>query len=149
MLDPRNLINISGFLVDNPEYASENNKNIMKARIGVQYAGSEQNSDNNSGFFDITYYIKSKNANGHVSQNAKFFEDQVSAGNMKKGSSITVVGRLLQERWKNQEGKGASRVVIIAEHIGYGPYTKSEGSSSSSSSSSSSDSAQASVPSSF
>lgn len=148
MLDPRNLINISGFLVDNPEYATETNKNIMKARIGVQYAGSEQNSDNNSGFFDVTYYIKNKNSEQHVSQNAKFFEDQVTSGNMKKGSSITIVGRLLQERWKNQEGKGASRIVIIAEHIGYGPYTKSEGNSSSSSSTAT-DTTQASVPSSF
>lgn len=37
--------------------------------------------------------------------------------NCEKGRGIRVVGRLKQSRWTNSEGKTASRISIIAEHI--------------------------------
>lgn len=38
-----------------------------------------------------------------------------------KGRGVRVVGRLKQNRWKDSEGKTASRVTIIAEHIEFKP----------------------------
>ena len=55
MLDPQNLVTISGGFVADPEIV---NGKILKARLGVDYAGSEKDSDNNSGYFDVVYYLK-------------------------------------------------------------------------------------------
>lgn len=139
MLDPQNLINISGGLIADPEIV---NGSILKARIGVDYAGSEKNSDNNSGYFDVTYYLKDKE--GFASKNASFVAGQIDQGKLKKGSTVSIVGRLLQERWKQDE-QSRSRIVIVAEHITYSARAKS----SSDSKESAPKHASASVPSSF
>jgi single-strand DNA-binding protein len=39
----------------------------------------------------------------------------------KKGRGLKVVGRLRQDRWKDDEGKTRSKVVIVAEHIEFQP----------------------------
>jgi single-stranded DNA-binding protein len=141
MLDPNNLINITGGLVADPELV---NGKILKIRLGVDYSGSEKDNDNNSGYFDVVYYIKDKD--GFVSKNASFVNSQIDQSKMKKGSTVSIVGRLVQERWK-QEEQSRSRVVIVAEHITY------SGRSSKSSSDSSAPKATAaqssSIPSSF
>lgn len=139
MLDPQNLINISGGLIADPEIV---NGKILKARIGVDYAGSEKDSDNNSGYFDITYYLKDKD--GFVNKNASFVAGQIDQGKLKKGSTISIVGRLLQERWKQDE-QSRSRIVIVVEHLTYSARAKS----SSDSKESAPKQASASVPSSF
>ena len=41
-----------------------------------------------------------------------------------KGRGIRVVGRLKQNRWKDDAGKSHSRVKIIAEHIEFKPFLK-------------------------
>ena len=139
MLDPQNLINISGGLIADPEIV---NGKILKARIGVDYAGSEKDSDNNSGYFDITYYLKDKD--GFVNKNASFVAGQIDQGKLKKGSTISIVGRLLQERWKQDE-QSRSRIVIVVEHLTYSARAKS----SSDSKEPAPKQASASVPSSF
>ena len=47
----------------------------------------------------------------------------------KKGRGCRVIGRLKQDRWKTQEGKNASKVSIIAEHIDFQPQKTSDESS--------------------
>lgn len=42
---------------------------------------------------------------------------EVCMKNCDKGRGLRVVGRLKQNRWKTNEGKSASRISIIAEHI--------------------------------
>ena len=39
--------------------------------------------------------------------------------NARKGTGLRVVGRLKQDRWKGADGKNASKVSIIAEHIDF------------------------------
>ncbi|MCR5319517.1 MAG: single-stranded DNA-binding protein [Treponema sp.] len=41
-----------------------------------------------------------------------------------KGRGIRVVGRLKQNRWKDEDGKSHSRVKVIAEHIEFKPFLK-------------------------
>lgn len=114
MLDPQNLVNMSGGIVADPEVI---NDNILKLRVAVDYSGSEKGSDNKSGYFDVVYYLKD---NGNfINKNASFVAGQVSDGKMKKGSSVSLIGRLVQERWKQDE-RSASKVVIVAEHLTYG-----------------------------
>lgn len=43
-----------------------------------------------------------------------------------KGRGVRVVGRLKQDTWKDEAGKSASRIYVIAEHIEYKPAKKSE-----------------------
>jgi single-strand DNA-binding protein len=44
----------------------------------------------------------------------------------KKGRGIRVVGRLKQDRWQDNEGKGKSRIFIVAEHIEFKPEYRPE-----------------------
>lgn len=140
MLDPQNIINISGGLVVDPEII---NGKIFKSRLGVDYAGSEKDSNNNSGYFDIVYYLK--DSDGFVSKNASFVSGQVDQGKLKKASTVSIVGRLVQERWK-QDGQSRSKVTIVVEHMTYSP---SRSSKSSDSASSEAPTQAASIPSSF
>ena len=55
MIDPRNLINLTGGVVTDVELV---NDKIGKFRFAVDYAGSEKGSDNTSGYFDIVYYLR-------------------------------------------------------------------------------------------
>jgi len=113
MIDPNNLINITGGLVADPELV---NGKILKIRIGVDYSGSDKDTENNSGYFDVVYYLK--DASGFVSKNANFVASQLDQAKLKKGSTISIVGRLVQERWK-QDDQSRSRIVIVAEHLTY------------------------------
>jgi hypothetical protein len=113
MIDPKNLITITGGVVSDPELV---NDKIAKFRLAVDYAGSEKNSDNNSGYFDVVYYLK--DSSGFTSKNASFMHGQITESKVKKGSKIHIVGRLVQERWK-QEDQNRSKIVIVAEHISY------------------------------
>lgn len=121
MLDPQNLVNISGGLVADPEVINER---ILKMRVALDYAGSEKDSDNKSGYFDVVYYLKD-NA-GFTGKNASFVASQISDGKMKKGSSIAIIGRLMQERWK-EDGKSRSKTVIVAEHVTYASRASNNG----------------------
>lgn len=145
MLDPQNLVTISGGLITEPELVASGK--IAKIRLAVDYAGSEKDSDNNSGYFDVTYYLKDNN--GFTSKNASFVAAQIDANKMKKGTTVSIIGRLLQERWK-QDDSSRNRIVIIAEHMTYGQRSSSKSDSSTSSSSSNDSSKEASsVPNSF
>ncbi len=65
-----------------------------------------------------------KNAKGENTEEVSFF-DVASFGKTAEvcskyatiGRHIRVVGRLKQDRWKNQDGKSMSKVNIIAEHV--------------------------------
>jgi single-stranded DNA-binding protein len=141
MIDPNNLINITGGLVADPELV---NGKILKIRIGVDYSGSDKDTDNNSGYFDVVYYLKDNS--GFVSKNASFVGTQLDQSKLKKGSTISIVGRLVQERWK-QDDQARSRIVIVAEHLTYSG--RSAKTSSDSTPKASAPQSSASIPSSF
>lgn len=146
MLDPQNLVTISGGLIADPELVA--NGKIMKIRLGVDYAGSEKDSDNTSGYFDVVYYLKDNS--GFVNKNASFINTQIESGKMKKGTTVSIIGRLVQERWK-QDDQNRSRIVLVAEHMTYGQRAAAKGDSSSSTAtaSASAPAANSSIPTSF
>lgn len=69
-----------------------------------------------------------KNKNGEGVSEVSYFDVQ-TYGKMaescekqaEKGRGIRVVGRLKQDRWKDNEGKSKSKVYVVAEHIEYKP----------------------------
>ena len=113
MLESRNVVILTGGVVADPETVGSNG-NIIKLRLAVDFSGQEKDSDNKSGYFDVTYYT----SNSDNERNAKFVKDQVTSGKLKKGSQISLVGRLVQERWTTDDKRGA-RVVVVAESISY------------------------------
>jgi len=127
MIDPRNIVNLSAAIVSDPETVA--NGNILKLRIAVDYAGSEKGSGSSSGYFDVTYFLK--DGSNYASKNAEFVARQISDKKMKKGSSVQILGRLVQERWQ-QDNQSRSKVVIVAEALTYASsnYQKADGSSS-------------------
>lgn len=119
MIDPKNTVNLTCGIVVDPEVISDK---IIKFRVAVDYSASDKGSDNNSGYFDIVYYISD-------TSNSKFVANQVSQGKMKKGSQIQILGRLVQERYKSQDDSPRSRVVVTAEAISYAGSAKPQTSS--------------------
>lgn len=113
MIDPRNVVSITAGVVADPELI---NDKIAKLRVAIDYAGSEKGATASSGYFDVVYYLKDGDNFG--SKNAKFVHTQIVDKKMKKGSQIQLIGRLVQERWQ-QEDVNRSRVVIVAESISY------------------------------
>jgi hypothetical protein len=142
MLDAKNVISLSGGVVSEPEII---NDKIAKFRIAVDYAGSEKGSQNNSGYFDVVYYLKE--GNDFASKNAQFLHGQITNGKLKKGSPVQIVGRLVQERWQ-QDNNNRSRVVIVAESLSYAGSNYSSNKTSDSSSDQQ-PTAQSSVPNQF
>lgn len=118
MIDPNNNINLTCGVVADPEMVTEN---IAKLRVAVDYAGSEKNSDNSTGYFDVTYYLNSE----ENKRNCEFVKNQISSGKLTKGSQIRLIGRLVQERWSTDDKK-SSKVVIVAENITYASRGKSD-----------------------
>jgi hypothetical protein len=113
MIDPRNVVSITAGVVADPELI---NDKIAKLRVAIDYAGSEKGATASSGYFDVVYYLKDGDNFG--SKNAKFVHTQIVDKKMKKGSQIQLIGRLVQERWQ-QEDVNRSRVVIVAESVSY------------------------------
>jgi single-strand DNA-binding protein len=114
MIDARNVVVLTGGIVTEPEKPTEK---IVKFRMVVDGAGREANEttgkkETSGGFFDVVYYINDD-------PNGRFVSGQLAAGNMKKGSSIAIAGRLEHDRFKTKEGQKASRVQIVAESISY------------------------------
>jgi single-stranded DNA-binding protein len=114
MIDPRNTVILTAGIISDPELVA--NGNIAKFRIAVDYAGSEKGAGASSGYFDVVYYLK--DGSDFANKNASFVAGQINGGKMKKGSQIQLVGRLVQERWQ-QDNQNRSKVVIAAESITY------------------------------
>lgn len=126
MIDPRNIVNLTAGIVSDPESVA--NGNIIKFRIAVDYAGSEKGAGVSSGYFDVVYYLK--DGSDFASKNASFVSKQVSEKKMKKGSQVQILGRLVQERWQ-QDNQNRSKIVIVAEAVTYagGAFQKSDSTS--------------------
>ncbi len=81
--------------------------------MGVsRYYKNRKNEDvNEASFFDVEAY----------NQLAEWCGKKAT-----KGRGVRVVGRLKQDTWKDESGKTASRIYVVAEHIEYKPMKKTE-----------------------
>lgn len=81
--------------------------------VGVnRFYKNKKNEDvNEASFFDVEAY-------GNM---AEYCEAKA-----KKGRGVRVVGRLKQDTWKDPDGKFASKVYVVAEHIEYKPIKKAD-----------------------
>ena len=145
MIDPKNILNITGGLVADPELV--NDGKIANFTLAVDYAGSEKGSDNNTGYFDVVCYLK--DGSSFASKNASFIHGQISESKIKKGARLSIVGRIVQQGWK-QDDKTRTKIVIVAEHVAYAVSAGTKGAATSTNSSDAKEPvAASSVPDSF
>jgi single-strand DNA-binding protein len=92
-------------LSETPKGTSVCNFSLASNRFYKQ-DGSPQNEVS---FFDVEVWAKLA---------------QTCSEYLSKGRGVRVVGRLKQDRWQDKEGKPASRVKIVAEHVEFRPEFK-------------------------
>lgn len=100
-----NSLIIEGNVTREPEFKeTANGHKICNIPVAVNrfYKNTDGEGVNEVSFFNIETFGKMAEA---------------CQKNCDKGRGIRVVGRLKQSRWTNSEGKTASRISIIAEHV--------------------------------
>lgn len=114
-----NSLILEGYLAKDPVmYEPTANFKVCKFTLGVNrfYKNKNDEGVNEVSYFEVEAYDKSA---------------EICCKIAKKGRGVRVVGRLKQDVWKDKDGKNASKIIVIAEHIEYKPvYAKSDSSSS-------------------
>ncbi len=89
-------------------------KKLCQIPIAVNrsYKGKDGNYEQETSFFDVEAW-----GEGFCTMLAK---------NAVKGRGLRVVGRLKQNRWKTEEGKTESRILILADHVEFKPQKKED-----------------------
>jgi single-strand DNA-binding protein len=109
-----NSILIEGNLVRDPEM-SYTPKGVAVCKFTVasnRFYKQEEELQKEVSYFDVTTWTRLAEVCGEY---------------LKKGRGVRVVGRLKQDRWTDQEGKGRSKVYIVAEHVEFKPQIKKDG----------------------
>ncbi len=108
-----NSILIEGNLVRDPEL-SYTPKGTAVCKFSVacnRFYKQDQELQKEVSYFDVTTWTRLAEVCGEY---------------LKKGRGVRVVGRLKQDRWTDPEGKGHSRVLIMAEHVEFKPQFNKE-----------------------
>ncbi len=79
----------------------------------------------------VNHYYKKANTDEYVDEVSYFDVEtfgklaEICAKFSQKGRGISVVGRIKQNRWKNEDGKPQSRITIVAEKVEFKPRVNS------------------------
>jgi single-strand DNA-binding protein len=109
--EPMNNLNsilVEGNLVRDPELSyTPKGTAVCKFTVACnRFWKQEEETQKEVSFFDVTAWMRLAEVCGEY---------------LKKGRGVRVVGRLKQDRWTDPEGKGRSRVLIVAEHVEFKP----------------------------
>ena len=79
--------------------------------------------------FEVAYTYYKKSRDGELSETKYQFDIEYygdvaikSIDRLIEGQGIRLVGRIMQKKWKDEEGKEYSRIILLAEHIEYKRY---------------------------
>ena len=108
-----NSILVEGNLVRDPELSyTTKGQAVCKFAVACnRYYKQDQELQKEVSYFDVTTWARLA---------------ETCSQYLKKGRGVRVVGRLKQDRWTDQEGKGHSRVLIVAEHVEFKPQFNKE-----------------------
>lgn len=111
MLNNMNSVIIEGNLVDDPEVKNTPNGTAVCAFAiaSNRYYKANNETEKETSFLNIEAWSK-------LAENCGAY--------LKKGRGVRVVGRIKQDRWVDQQGKHASRLKIVADHIDFMPGKK-------------------------
>jgi single-strand DNA-binding protein len=104
---------LTGRLTRDPELRSTNSgTSVANTAIAVERFRKDQ--DNDVSFIDLTIW-------------GNFAE--LVANKARKGDTVTISGRLQQERWETEDGSKRSKVVVVVDTlVGECMYRKADGS---------------------
>lgn len=102
-----------GNLTSDPERkTTPNGKSLATFSIAVNhYTSKDGDRDSEVSYFDVEAWDK-------LGENCGEY--------LKKGSKVTVIGVLRQDRWKSSEGTGRSKVKIMAQQVRFDYTAKTE-----------------------
>ena len=106
-----NSILVEGNLVRDPEL-SYTTKGMAVCKFSVacnRFYKQDQEFQKEVSYFDVTTWSRLA---------------ETCSQYLKKGRGVRVVGRLKQDRWTDAEGKGRSKILIVAEHVEFKPQLK-------------------------
>jgi single-strand DNA-binding protein len=108
-----NSILIEGNLVRDPELAyTAKGTAVCKFTVACNRTWKqEEELQKEVSFFDVSAWTRLAEVCGEY---------------LKKGRGVRVVGRLKQDRWTDPDGKGRSKVFIVAEHVEFKPQIKKQ-----------------------
>lgn len=105
---------LDGNLTQDPELKRTNNgKNVTNFTVAVNHSnhfGEEKDADDVS-FFEVEAWEK-------LGDNCSEY--------LKKGSKVTVMGNLKQNRWKTNDGENRSKVKVVASTVRFDSQKKKE-----------------------
>ena len=103
-----NSILLEGNLVRDPEIAYTNNGTAY-CRFSMatnRYYKQDNKYEQEVSYFDVKSW-------GKLAEVCKEY--------LKKGRGVRIIGRIKQDRWKSEDGKNNSRVVVMADHVEFKP----------------------------
>lgn len=105
----QNNILIEGRMVKKPELKETKNGNVY-SRFSICYSGMKKRKEpNEQGFnYDFIPNFFNTTAWGKTAE---------KAANIEKGESVTVVGRLMNQQWTDEEGKKRQDIFILVSSI--------------------------------
>lgn len=113
MISNSNLIMIQGNLVRDAEFNTDHG--LITFSVAVDRAGNEKDSDNTTGYFDVKVWVTDSDYSAPAT--VKRIKSNFTDGKLAKGSRVSIIGRIQQERWPKAEGGTNSRIVIMAEDM--------------------------------
>lgn len=119
MTSPHNNGCLTGGIVADPEIFKDK---VAKLRIAVDFAGTDaKNKDDRTGYFDAVFFLNDDNPN------SKFASRMIREGKVKKGSQISVVYSLRQERFEDKDGNRRNSITLVVDSLTFaGGNTNSE-----------------------
>jgi single-strand DNA-binding protein len=111
MYSSLNSVLLEGNLVRDPEVRDlEAGKTVCKLSVASNsYYKKDDETHQEVSYFDVDAW-------GTLAKNCAQY--------LEKGRGVRVIGRLKQDRWHDADGKGRSRVKIIAKHVEFKPRPK-------------------------
>jgi hypothetical protein len=104
------MVIIQGGLTKDPEVYEDK---VVHLSVAVDNSGNEKGVKNAPGYFDVKIWMTPSKMTPEVTTEA--LKTAINEKTLKKGAKISVIGRLIHERWKDDTGKRSSRAVIMAE----------------------------------
>ena len=102
------------------------NQLILEGNIVKDFEITEPREGFKVGRFTVAVNRNYRNAHGETVAEVNYFDCEVYgeyAGNIQrkcfKGANLRIVGRLKQDRWKDENGKSRSKVFVVVEHIDF------------------------------
>jgi len=105
-------VTLDGNLTHDPETKkTKNNGTVTSFNVAVNHEWGNKDGNKSVSYIPVETWEK-------LAENCSLY--------LKKGSRITVIGSLRQDRWKDDEGHSHSRIKVVAQSVRFDSKKKEE-----------------------